>query len=211
MSTQLFAIYASAVFLLCLTPGPNSLLAITNGLRYGMRKTFFSTLGCATGLVLLIALCLSGLGVLLAASEIAFTVIKWLGAAYLIFLGISLMRTKSSLADAPGASGLRKDKSNTSLFFQGFLIVATNPKVLLFFTAFLPQFYVRDLPFWSQFLVLAGTFVAIEMLVEMCLAGFAGKVSSFAGAAGRFRAISSITGALFVSAGAFLLTMERPE
>ncbi|MCP4979353.1 MAG: LysE family transporter, partial [Gammaproteobacteria bacterium] len=79
MTTQLFAIYASAVFLLCLTPGPNSLLAITNGLRYGMRKTFFSTLGCATGLVLLVALCLSGLGMVLAASEIAFTVIKWLG------------------------------------------------------------------------------------------------------------------------------------
>ncbi len=211
MSVQLYAIYVSTVFLLCLTPGPNSLLAITNGLRYGVRKTFFSTLGCATGLTLLIALCLSGLGVVLSASETAFTVMKWFGAVYLIFLGVSLMRSKSSLADAQLTSTAQNDKSNFSLFFQGFLVVATNPKVLLFFTAFLPQFYVHNLSFWSQLLVLAGTFVVIEMLLEICLASFAGKVSSFAGTARRSRLIGYITGSLFVTAGTLLLTMERPK
>ena len=93
MNLDIWTLYATAVLLLCLTPGPNSLLAVTNGARFGFRKTLLSTLGCATGLTLLIGASLSGLGLILAASETVFYIIKWLGACYLIYLGISLFRS----------------------------------------------------------------------------------------------------------------------
>ena len=105
MSLQLWSLYASAVLLLCLTPGPNSLLAVTNGARFGVGKTLFSTLGCAAGITLLIGASLSGLGLVLAASETVFYVIKWLGACYLVYLGVSARGAPSPMwarrADPP--------------------------------------------------------------------------------------------------------------
>ncbi|GJL82560.1 MAG: flagellar biosynthesis protein FlgM [marine bacterium B5-7] len=211
MNIQLFGVYASAVVLLCLTPGPNSLLAITNGLRYGVRKAFFSTLGCACGLTVLIAACLSGLGFILSTSELAFMVIKWLGAGYLIYLGILLIRSDASLENARSNQHVQSDRSNSGLFIQGFLVIATNPKVLLFFTAFLPQFYVQESSFWWQFIVMAGTFVVIEVTLEICLAGFAEKIHRYTRSTKRMRIFNRLTGGIFVSAGMFLLTFERPR
>jgi homoserine/homoserine lactone efflux protein len=211
MPIELWSVYALAVGLLCLTPGPNSLLAITNGLRHGVRKTLFSTLGCASGLTVLIGLSLSGLGLILSASEATFMVIKWLGAGYLIYLGVSLFRSKASVIDEKNDSDEVQGRSNLSLFIQGFMIVATNPKVLIFFTAFLPQFYVLEVSFWSQFMVLAGTFVAIEIVLETLLASFANKVANYAKSVRSLQVFNRITGGTFVLAGVFLLTLERPK
>ena len=107
MELHTWSLYASAVVLLCLTPGPNSLLAVTNGLRFGVGKTLFSTLGCAAGLTLLIGASLSGLGLILAASETVFYIIKWLGACYLIYLGITLIRSRGIRRRAQGESSRR--------------------------------------------------------------------------------------------------------
>ena len=126
-------LYASAVLLLCLTPGPNSLLAVTNGLRFGVGKTLFSTLGCAAGLTLLIGASLSGLGLILAASETVFYIIKWLGACYLIYLGISLIRTRGAFADVRRESRTAAPPSEFYLFAQGLWIVVMNPKAVIFF------------------------------------------------------------------------------
>ena len=211
MSIELWSVYALAVGLLCLTPGPNSLLAITNGLRHGVRKTLFSTLGCATGLTLLIGLSISGLGLILSASEPIFLTIKWMGAGYLIFLGVSLFRSKISDIDKTNNLEAIPNRSNLGLFVQGFMIVATNPKVLIFFTAFLPQFYTPGTSFWSQFVVLAGTFVVIEIVLEMLLAGFATNVASYAKSVRSLQIFNRITGGAFVLAGLFLLTLEKPK
>ena len=211
MSLHIWSLYASAVLLLCLTPGPNSLLAVTNGARFGVGKTLFSTLGCAAGLTLLIGVSLSGLGLILAASETVFYIIKWLGACYLIYLGISLIRARGSFADAGRASHSTTPPSKLYLFAQGLWIVVMNPKVVIFFAAFLPQFYVPQHGLVPQFLVMAGTFVGIEVVVEVLLAIFASKLVARVTSGMALRMFNRATGSVFVLAGAYLLTLERPR
>ena len=211
MSLQIWSLYASAVLLLCLTPGPNSLLALTNGARFGVGKTLFSTLGCAAGLTLLIGASLSGLGLILAASEAVFYIIKWLGACYLIYLGISLIRTRGSFADVREASGSSTPPSELYLFGQGLWIVVMNPKAVIFFAAFLPQFYVPQHGLLPQFVVMAGTFVGIEVVVEVLLAIFASKLVARVASGAGIRMFNRATGSVFVLAGAYLLTLERPR
>ena len=211
MELHTWSLYASAVLLLCLTPGPNSLLAVTNGLRFGVGKTLFSTLGCAAGLTLLIGASLSGLGLILAASEMAFYVIKWLGACYLIYLGISLIRSRGAVADVRRESRTAAPPSGVYLFAQGLWIVVMNPKAVIFFAAFLPQFYFPQHGLLPQFLVMAGTFVGIEVVVEIVLAVFASKLAAYVASGTGMRMFNRATGGVFVLAGAYLLTLERPR
>ena len=211
MSLQLWSLYASAVLLLCLTPGPNSLLAVTNGARFGVGRTLFSTLGCAAGLTLLIGASLSGLGLVLAASETVFYVIKWLGACYLVYLGVSLIRTRGAFADVGEASRPAAPPSEIYLFGQGLWIVIMNPKAVIFFAAFLPQFYVPEHGLLPQFLAMAGTFVGVEVVVEVLLATFASRLSAYLANGVGMRIFNRATGGVFVLAGAYLLTLERPR
>ena len=211
MSLQLWSLYASAVLLLCLTPGPNSLLAVTNGARFGVGKTLFSTLGCAAGLTLLIGASLSGLGLVLAASETVFYVIKWLGACYLVYLGVSLIRTRGAFADVGKASRPATPPSEIYLFGQGLWIVLMNPKAVIFFAAFLPQFYDPEHGLLPQFLAMAGTFVGVAVVVEVLLATFASKLAAFLSNGAGMRMFNRATGGVFVLAGAYLLTLERPR
>ena len=211
MSLHMWSLYVSAVLLLCLTPGPNSLLAITNGARFGVGKTLFSTLGCAAGLTLLIGASLSGLGLVLAASEAVFYIIKWFGACYLIYLGISLIRARGSFADVREASRLAAPPGGFYLFGQGLWIVVMNPKVVVFFAAFLPQFYVPQHGLVPQFLVMAATFVGIAVVVEILLAIFASQLVARVATSTGMRMFNCATGGVFVLAGAYLLTLEHPR
>ena len=211
MSLDIWSLYASAVLLLCLTPGPNSLLAVTNGVRFGVGSTLFSTLGCAAGLALLIGASLSGIGLVLAASETVFYVIKWLGACYLIYLGVSLIRTRGAFADVRKASRPVTPPSEVYLFGQGLWIVILNPKAVIFFAAFLPQFYDPEHGLVPQFLAMAGTFVGIEVVVEVLLATFASRLSAYLANGAGMRLFNRVTGGVFVLAGAYLLTLERPR
>ncbi|MFA7503726.1 MAG: LysE family transporter [Burkholderiaceae bacterium] len=118
---------------LSLSPGPDGLLALTHGAMYGCRKTLFTICGGAVGFVLIIALCMFGIGALIKASVVWLTVLKWVGGAYLVWLGIQVWRSPpisvTATAESTGASG-------RTLFRQGALSSATNPKGLLFFSAF---------------------------------------------------------------------------
>ncbi len=211
MDLHIWTLYATAAFFLCLTPGPNSLLAVTNGVRFGVRKTLFSTLGCAVGLTLLIGASLSGLGLILAASETLFYMIKWLGACYLIYLGITLIRSRGALADVHGAGRPLPPPGAAYLTLQGLWIVVMNPKAVIFFAAFLPQFYDPQYGLLLQFLVMAGTFVGIEVVVEVLLATFAGRIAARLASGKSVRMFRGTAGGVFVLAGAYLLTLERPR
>ncbi len=211
MSLDLYLVYVSAVIVLCLTPGPNSLLALTNGAKYGPQRAFASTLGCASGLFLLIAVCLTGLGVLVATSETAFTVLKVLGGTYLVWLGVVLIRSKSVLEDVGSFSYPGTPPGYIGLYGQGLLVVLGNPKVLLFFTAFLPQFYSPAGSYWTQVAILAGTFVLVEIVLEVCLASLSAKIGSLLRRSRVSRLVSCISGGLFVAAGLFMLASERPK
>lgn len=173
MAWHTWLIYLIAAVGLSLTPGPNSLLALTNGALHGHRRTLWTVAGGALGFVAVIALSMLGIGALLQASASALLVLKWVGGAYLVWLGIQLWRAPplqlQPSADTPFAR-------RSQLFRQGLFAAVSNPKALLFYGAFLPQFLDPARSLWPQFAVMAGTFAAIECVVEYLLARMAHRI-----------------------------------
>ncbi|WP_120005974.1 LysE family translocator [Teichococcus vastitatis] len=208
MSLELWLVYLAAAVGLSLTPGPNGLLALTHGARYGLQPTIWTVLGGAFGFLLLIAASLAGLGALLATSGTAFAAAKWAGAAYLIYLGVRLWRSPAPVVLAH-ASGLPEGGAARPLrlFGDGLFVAVSNPKALLFFAAFLPQFMVAGASFASQFLFLGGTFVVVEVVYELLLAGLAGRIAPWLGRHGRI--FNRAAGGTFVGIGAALVTTSR--
>jgi len=206
MSLELWLFYLVAAISLSLTPGPNGLLALAHGASFGMRATIATVLGGALGFLLLIAASLAGMGALLAASEQAFTVAKWIGAAYLVCLGIRLWRSPAPIVSA-SARGVRNEARPLLLFRQGFLVAVSNPKALIFFAAFLPQFMVPGASFAAQLLIFGGTFVIVEIIYELIVASLADRIAPWLGRHGRW--FNRIAGGTFVGIGAALTTASR--
>lgn len=207
MSFEIWLVYFAAAIGLSLTPGPNGLLSLTHGVQHGFRKTIFTVLGGGLGFLVLIAASLAGLGALLAASEQAFTLAKWVGAAYLVYLGIRLWRAPPTLVRAEAADGAGRTESGASLFKQGFLVAASNPKALIFFAAFLPQFMVPGTGFLANLAIFGGTFVLVEILYELMLAFAAQKIAPWLSR--HARTFNRITGGMFVGIGGLLATAQR--
>ena len=193
-----WALYALAAVGLSLTPGPNGLLALTHGALYGSRRTISTILGGSLGFGLVIAASLFGIGALLAASADLLTVLKWVGGAYLIFLGVQIWRSE------PIGDSVPKKTSGTAsnLFSQGLLSAISNPKGILFFVAFLPQFVEPEKSLWIQFLIMAGTFLVIEFIYEFAVAYFASRVQPFLKRAGKN--FNRFFGSVFVVLGVLL-------
>lgn len=173
MALHTWLLYLVAATGLSLTPGPNSLLALTHGALHGHRRTLYTVAGGALGFVTVIALSMLGIGALLQASASALLVLKWAGGAYLVWLGVQLWRAPPlQLQAVAGASFPRRSQ----LFRQGLFAAVSNPKALLFYGAFLPQFLDPARSLWLQFAIMAGTFGLIECLVEVLLARMAHRI-----------------------------------
>lgn len=199
MALELWLVYFVATLGLALTPGPNSLLALTHGGLYGARMALATILGGVVGFSTLIALAMFGLSALLKAAPNALLALKWIGGAYLIWLGVQLWRSPPmnlTLAD----SGARPSVSR--LFRQGLLSALSNPKVILFYGAFLPQFVDPQRGLAVQFVVMAATFTVVEFLVELLLALLAFRVRPWLQRGGR--AFNRSCGLLFVLIGVAL-------
>ncbi|MFC3164505.1 LysE family translocator [Ciceribacter thiooxidans] len=157
--------FSLVAFIGIATPGPTVLLALTNGSRFGMRRACFGMVGAVLSDFVLIGAVALGLGALLAASEFWFTVVKWVGVAYLAFLGVVLLRSRGTLDVSLRAGGEDGAGSARSLLLKSFLVAVTNPKGYLFFSAFLPQFINPAAPQSQQYLILALVFAGIDFLV----------------------------------------------
>lgn len=196
------ALFMSAALLLNLTPGPDMLFVIGSGAAHGRRAGVLAALGVGVGCGVHIVLAAVGLSALLATSTLAFTVVKWTGAAYLVWIGITLLRARpapASVAAAPLPPG-------RSVLWQGALTNALNPKVALFFLAFLPQFVDAGAPGQAlAFAMLGLLFTVSGTLVNVIVGlGAAGLARRLAGgtASGRAGAwLQRIAGALFVGLG----------
>ena len=196
MAFDLWLIYFVATLGLALTPGPNSLLALTHGGLYGARHALATILGGVTGFSLLIALAMFGLSALLKAAPGALLALKWIGGAYLVWLGVQLWRTPALL---PGLAVDNALPPASTLFRQGLLSAVANPKVILFYGAFLPQFLDPQRGLLVQFVVMATTFAAVEFLVELSLALLAFRIRPWLQRGGR--AFNRSCGVLFVLLG----------
>ncbi|KOF53411.1 lysine transporter LysE [Achromobacter sp. DMS1] len=201
MALHTWLLYLLAVTGLSLTPGPNTLLALTHGALHGHRRALCTIAGGAAGFVALIALSMLGIGALLKAWAPALTALKWAGGAYLIYLGVQLWRAPGvTLRPPAGAPALR----GTRMFGQGFLSAISNPKALLFYGAFLPQFIDPARSLLTQFAVMAATFAGIEFAVEYGLARLAHRVRPWLERAGR--RFNKVCGGLFAALGVALPT-----
>jgi threonine/homoserine/homoserine lactone efflux protein len=199
MDLHTWLIYLLAATGLSLSPGPNGLLALTHGALHGRRKALYTIFGGALGFIAVIGLSLFGIGALLQASVVWLNVMKWVGGAYLVWLGIQVWRSPPIGIEVRGSAESRPGRS---LFRQGALSALTNPKGLLFFVAFLPQFIDPDRSLFVQFVVMAGTFAAIEIVTELFIASMAHRISPWLRRVGR--RFNHACGGIFIAIGAAL-------
>jgi threonine/homoserine/homoserine lactone efflux protein len=199
MALDTWLVYLLAAIGLSLSPGPNGLLALTHGALHGRRMTLYTIFGGSLGFVSVIALSMFGIGALLAASLTWLAVLKWAGGAYLVWLGIEVWRAPPIGAQVrPGAGGAQ-EASAGALFRAGLLSALTNPKGILFFAAFLPQFVDPSRPLVLQFVVMAGTFAGIEIVTEWLIASAANRIGPWLARVGR--SFNRACGGVFVALG----------
>ncbi|MBK1696150.1 LysE family translocator [Rhodovibrio salinarum] len=182
MTFEIWTIYVATVFALMSTPGPSQLLMLSNSGAHGLRKSLLTAAGdlSANSLQMLAA----GLGVaaILAMSAAALAVIKWIGVAYLIWLGIRMIRRAK--LNAPRGDVPERSVSLRNLWVQGFLTSAANPKAVVFFAALFPQFISADHAFWPQFLILSATYIIMDgIFLSSYGAGASWIAARFKGAA----------------------------
>lgn len=199
MALETWLLYLVAAIGMSLSPGPNGLLALTHGAQHGARKTLYTIFGGSLGFVFIMGLSMFGIGALIKTSVLWITALKWLGGAYLVWLGIQVWRSPPIALEA---CRMMSAVSRRSLFRQGVLSAATNPKGLLFFSAFLPLFIDPDRSLLVQFLVMAATFVATEVVTEFALASAANWIRPWLARVGR--RFNQACGGIFVAIGAVL-------
>jgi threonine/homoserine/homoserine lactone efflux protein len=205
MSLQVYLAFVAACIALALLPGPVVTLMIANGLRYGTRAALTNILGVQAGLAIVIGIVAIGLTSLMATMGYWFDWVRFAGAAYLVWLGIKLIRfpvegVKTDEPPAPPRGGF---------FLQGFVVLLSNPKVLVFFGAFIPQFMDMNRDHVSQVTLLGVTFMVIAGLTDGLYALLAGRARTFFSAR-RTRLVSRISGGFMIGGGIWLaLTRSR--
>lgn len=163
MTTSTLLLFSAVALIAIATPGPTVLLALANGARHGVRRSLPGMFGAVASDVVLVTAVALGLGALLAASEFWFGVLKWVGAAYLAWLGLRLLRSRGGFelpADAPQGGATAR-----AIFMKSFLVAVTNPKGYLFCSALMPQFIDPQAAQAPQYLAIGAVFCALDFMV----------------------------------------------
>ena len=203
MDISSYLLYLSISLVASVSLGPSVLLAASNGLNYGRRKALAGVAGHVSAIFVLALISASGLGAILVASETAFMVIKYAGAAYLIYIGMAIWRSKGKWSLQIASTSKPPSKA---LFKQSFTLGLSNPKALVFFSALFPQFIQANAPLWPQFLLLTGT-----SLCNAFIFTYAYALLAFGCKKHLIKAVNSgwlgrITGSLFIGFAAVLAT-----
>lgn len=199
MSTATLLAFAAVTAVAVATPGPDVLLALANGTRFGMRRALAGIGGVLLSDLMLIGAVALGLGALLAASETLFTLLKYAGVCYLAWLGFGMIRGGGTIARA-GAGAPGRDRGTPDIFWKSFLVALTNPKAYIFFSALFPQFIDPAAPQLPQFAALTLCFVATESLIMLGYALVGTRAVRFVASRGAVYLERACGGALLVSA-----------
>ena len=205
MSLHLYFAFVAACIALALLPGPVVTLMIANGLRYGTRAALTNIAGVQAGLAIVIGIVAVGLTSLMATMGYWFDWVRFAGAAYLVWLGIRLVRSpvEGVSVDAP------PPPPRGGFFLQGFVVLLSNPKVMVFFGAFIPQFVDMSRDHVSQVALLGVTFMVIAGMTDAVYALLAGRARHFFSAR-RTRLLSRASGGVMIGGGVWLaLTRAR--
>jgi threonine/homoserine/homoserine lactone efflux protein len=205
MTLELYLAFVAATTVLILLPGPSVLLTVAHAMAYGSRRALLTVAGTSTAIVLQLAVTALGMTSMLLVLSEWFEVLRWAGVAYLVYLGIQLWRAKPVEADSAASLGA----SQGALFWQGFVVSATNPKSLFFYAAFFPQFVDPGAPPAPQLALLCGSFLVIATVLTAGYALLAERAGTwFRGRRGHL-VRNRLTGTLMIGAGLGLALARR--
>ena len=209
MAFQSWLLYLVFVLVACSTPGPAVLFIMTHATLHGWKKATFAALGNITGLLILGVVAVTGLGALLDTSELFFNLIKYLGAVYLVYLGVRLFFQKGiDLNEVQGRFN-PAEKSAGKIFFQATGVALSNPKAIVFLTALFPQFLDLSQPLMAQFTILITTLMFFSFVFLLGYALLAYKAKFWLLQPQRMKMFGRISGSIFVGFGALLATSHR--
>lgn len=206
MSFGLWLGFLFAALLIAVTPGPGAVVSMSTGMRYGYCSALMVILGLQAAILIHLLIVAVGLGALLASSELAFSVVKLVGAAYLVWLGIQKWRAPIVAADEE-VLPLRRQ----GLFLQGLLVNLTNPKAIVFIGALVPHFVNPSAPQLPQYLLISATLCLTDMLVMSGYALAALRLGRWLHDPKAIRTQNRLFGGLFVSAGTLMAFSSRPS
>jgi homoserine/homoserine lactone efflux protein len=203
--------FVIAACIIAVSPGSGAVLSMSHGLSYGVKRTSATILGLQLGLLLVLAIAGAGVGSLLIASELAFNVVKTVGALYLIWLGLSQWRAK--VAAGEGLNAARAARAALPSFRKrvmiGFLTNATNPKGIIFMVAVLPQFINPQAALLPQLLILAATMFVIDLVVMHSYAFLAASMQRFFRESSAIKLQNRLFGGLLMLIGGALFFVKR--
>ena len=211
MELHLWLAYFAAMLALALSPGPGAVLSMGHGLSYGLRQTTVTIVGMQVGVVIIFLIAGLGVGAILLASGTAFAVIKGLGAAYLIWLGVQQWRAPVHAASADVTARPLAHLTASQRFTRGVLTDVTNPKGIVFMVAVLPQFIQPGQPLATQLAILLATTIAIDVVVMHGYAGLASVLRRYLSSTRAQRLQNRLTGGVLMFMGAAVALMGRAE
>jgi homoserine/homoserine lactone efflux protein len=207
MDLSVWLAFFAAAWAISLSPGPGALAAMSAGLNHGFPRGYWTTVGLVLGIWTQLAVVAVGLGALVAASSTAFTVVKWVGAAYLVWLGVQQWRAPArplAVQQAHAAGQTRR-----RMVLRGWLINIVNPKGTVFLLAVVPQFMSLQQPLLPQYLVIGLTLGFTDAVVMAGYTALAARVLAGLSSAAHIKLVNRFFGSLFVAAGTALALVKR--
>ena len=208
MSFATWIAFFVAAWIIAISPGSGAVLSMSHGLSYGVRRTSATIFGLQSGLMLVFFIAGAGVGSLLMASEVAFSIVKTIGALYLIYLGLSQWRAKVSISEQKSEAVVAVPTFKRR-FLTGFLTNATNPKGIIFMVAVLPQFITHGAPLLPQLLILAATMCCVDLIVMHSYALLASSMQRFFRDAKAVKKQNRVFGGLLMAVGTALFFVKR--
>jgi len=206
MSAEIWMAFVLAATIILVIPGPTIILVVSQAISHGRKSVVPLVAGVIFGDFTAMTLSLLGLGAILSVSASLFTILKWIGALYLIYLGIKLWR--SNLENG-SVCFTAKENSKGALFKSSFIVTALNPKSIAFFVAFLPQFINPQKPSFAQFLILGVTFLLLATINAALYAIFAGQLRDTMKKRNVRKWFNRCGGSALIGAGLFTAAMQR--
>jgi threonine/homoserine/homoserine lactone efflux protein len=203
MTLEAYFAFCTAATALALVPGPTVTVIVANSLRYGANAGLLNVAGTQVGFIIWLVIAALGLGTAIALMGVWFDLLRWAGAAYLVWLGIKLFRSKGDLA-----VGVERARPSGSFFLQGFIVIITNPKMLVLFGLMIPPFLSAGGDVFHETMLLGLTFMAIAAVGDTLYALLSGYAGSFM-TRSRIRALEITSGALLAAGGIWMALRGR--
>lgn len=206
MSIELYLSFVTAAVILIIIPGPTNMVVVSSSMKFGFKKSVWTVIGATASHTFFFAVTSLGIAAILLASAKVFELIKWIGVVYLIFHGIKLWIS----GDVQHETGKSESKTSASyLFLQGFAVNTTNPKALIFYSAFFPPFVNPASPAMPQLLLMGFTFITIFMLTALFHGYIADRAQAFFYKPRQIILQNRIAGSLLIGAGLLLAVTKR--